>query len=148
MAHLKDDETARSAIAFLREAAKAFPFRLTHELTDNGSCFTPVFAKVCAEPGAAYRHTRRLDAYVQPPQTNGMVERFNGAWWRVQRTGGQRGAGHRHLVPCPARAAAPRLQRRLQRPPPARPRRQDARPGCQGTPPGATKARPPQTRNT
>src|SRR3954447_5885959 len=26
-------------IAFLREAAAAFPFRLTHVLTDNGSCF-------------------------------------------------------------------------------------------------------------
>jgi transposase len=75
---VKDDETERSAIAFLREAAKAFPFRLTHVLTDNGSCFTPAFAKVCAELGAEYRHTRRLDVYVQPPQTNGMVERFNG----------------------------------------------------------------------
>ncbi len=41
---VKDDETQRSAIAFLREAAAAFPFRLTHVLTDNGSCFTPAFA--------------------------------------------------------------------------------------------------------
>jgi len=70
---VKDDETERSAIAFLREAAKAFPFRLTHVLTDNGSCFTPTFAKVCAELGAEYRHTRPYS-----PQTNGMVERFNG----------------------------------------------------------------------
>jgi hypothetical protein len=36
------------------------------------------FAKVCAELGAEYRHTQPLDVYVQPPQTNGMVERFNG----------------------------------------------------------------------
>jgi hypothetical protein len=57
----------------LREAAKAFPFRLTHVLTDNGSCFTPAFAKLCAELGAEYRHTRPYS-----PQTNGMVERFNG----------------------------------------------------------------------
>jgi transposase InsO family protein len=70
---VKDDETERSAIAFLREAAVAFPFRLTHVLTDNGSCFTPAFAKVCAELGAQYRHTRP-----RTPQTNGMVERFNG----------------------------------------------------------------------
>jgi transposase InsO family protein len=70
---VKDDETERSAIAFLREAAAAFPFRLTHVLTDNGSCFTPRFAKVCAELGAEYRHTRP-----RSPQTNGMVERFNG----------------------------------------------------------------------
>ncbi len=57
----------------LREAAAAFPFRLTHVLTDNGSCFTAAFAKVCAELGAEYRHTKPYS-----PQTNGMVERFNG----------------------------------------------------------------------
>src|SRR3712207_4362302 len=70
---VKDDETERSAIAFLREAAAAFPFRLTHVLTDNGSCFTPRFARACAELGAEWRHTRP-----RSPQTNGMVERFNG----------------------------------------------------------------------
>jgi transposase InsO family protein len=70
---VKDDETEKSAIAFLREAAAAFPFRPTHVLTDNGSCFTPAFAKVCAELGAEYRHTKPYT-----PQTNGMVERFNG----------------------------------------------------------------------
>jgi transposase InsO family protein len=70
---VKDDETERSAIAFLREAAAAFPFRLTHVLTDNGSCFTPAFARACAELGAEYRHTRPYS-----PQTNGMAERFNG----------------------------------------------------------------------
>jgi transposase InsO family protein len=69
---VKDDETEQSAIAFLREAAAAFPFRLTHVLTDNGACFTPAFAKVCAELGAQYRHTRP-----RTPQTNGMVKRFN-----------------------------------------------------------------------
>ena len=74
MVHLavKDDETERSAIAFLREAVAGFPFRLTHVLTDNGSCFTPTFAKACAALGAQYRHTRP-----RTPQTNGMVERFN-----------------------------------------------------------------------
>jgi transposase len=46
---VKDDETEKSAISFLREAAAAFPFRLTHVLTDNGSCFTPAFARVCHE---------------------------------------------------------------------------------------------------
>ena len=70
---VKDDETEASAIAFLREAAAAFPFRLTHVLTDNGSCFTPAFAKTCAALGAQYRHTKP-----RSPQTNGMVERFNG----------------------------------------------------------------------
>src|ERR671920_1963136 len=70
---VKDDETEKSAIAFLREAAAAFPFRLTHVLTGNGSCFTPRFARACAELGAEYRHTKP-----RSPQTNGMVERFNG----------------------------------------------------------------------
>jgi Integrase core domain len=70
---VKEDETEKSAIAFLREAAAAFPFRLTPVLTDNGSCFTPAFAQACAKLGAKYRHTKPYT-----PQTNGMVERFNG----------------------------------------------------------------------
>src|SRR5690242_530749 len=70
---VKGDETEASAIAFLHEAAAAFPFRLTHVLTDNGSCFTPAFTKACAALGAQYRHTRP-----RTPQTNGLVERFNG----------------------------------------------------------------------
>jgi len=70
---VKDNETERSAIAFLHEAAAAFPFRMTHVLTDNGSCFIPAFAKACAALGAEYRHTRP-----RTPQTNGLVERFNG----------------------------------------------------------------------
>src|SRR5947209_19802294 len=70
---VKEDETEKSAIAFLREAAAAFPFRLTHVLTDNGSCFTPAFAQACAQLGAKYRHTKPYS-----PQTNGLVERFHG----------------------------------------------------------------------
>ena len=42
-------------------------------LTDSGSCFTPAFARTYAGLGARYRHTRP-----RTPQTNGMVERFNG----------------------------------------------------------------------
>jgi transposase InsO family protein len=70
---VKDDKTEKSAIAFLREAAAALPFRFIHVLTDNGSCFTPAFARACTELRAEYRHTRP-----RTPQTNGMVERFNG----------------------------------------------------------------------
>ncbi len=70
---VKDDETERSAIAVLREAAAAFPFQLTHVLTDNGSCFTPAFAKICATLGAQCRHARP-----RTPQTKGMVERLDG----------------------------------------------------------------------
>lgn len=69
----EDDETEKSAIAFPREAAAAFPFRLTHVLTDNGGCFTPAFAKACKGLGAQCRHTKP-----RTPQMNGMIERFNG----------------------------------------------------------------------
>jgi transposase InsO family protein len=69
---VKDNMTTNSAASFLREAAAAFPLRIIHVLTDNGSCFPPIFEKACAELGAEYRHTRPYT-----PQTNGMVERFN-----------------------------------------------------------------------
>jgi hypothetical protein len=36
---VKDDETTASAVAFLKEAVRAFPFQVTHVLTDRGSCF-------------------------------------------------------------------------------------------------------------
>jgi transposase InsO family protein len=75
---VKDDETEASATAFLREALAAFPFRVTHVLTDRGSCFTADgFEKLCRELGVEHRKTRPYT-----PRTNGMVERFNG---RVQR---------------------------------------------------------------
>jgi transposase len=38
---VKDDETERSAVAFLKEAVQAFPFQVTHVLTDRGSCLQP-----------------------------------------------------------------------------------------------------------
>ncbi len=60
-------------IRFLREAATAFPFRLTHVLTDNKSCFTPAFARACAALGAEHRRIRP-----RTPQTTAMVERCNG----------------------------------------------------------------------
>ena len=37
---VKDDETDRLAVAFLKEAVQAFPFQVTHPLTDRGSCLT------------------------------------------------------------------------------------------------------------
>lgn len=49
---VKEDETEKSALALLQEEAAAFPFPLTPVLADNGSCFTPAFAKACAELGA------------------------------------------------------------------------------------------------
>ena len=75
---VKDDETEASAVAFLNEALAAFPFRVTHVLTDRGSCFTAEgFEKACRRHGVEHRKTRPYT-----PRTNGMAERFNG---RVQR---------------------------------------------------------------
>src|SRR3954468_2201332 len=75
---VKDDETEASARAFLEEALAAFPFRVTHVLTDRGSCFTAEgFERACRRLGVEHRKTRPYT-----PRTNGMAERFNG---RVQR---------------------------------------------------------------
>ncbi|UEM06912.1 IS481 family transposase (plasmid) [Skermanella rosea] len=76
MVHLavKDEETEACATAFLREAAAAFPFKVTHVLTDRGSCFTADgFEAACRKLGIDHRKTKPYT-----PQTNGMVERFNG----------------------------------------------------------------------
>jgi transposase InsO family protein len=88
---VKDDETEASAKAFLEEALAAFPFRVTHLLTDRGSCFTAEgFERRCRELGVEHRKTRPYT-----PRTNGMAERFNG---RVQREVlGITVAGHRDL---------------------------------------------------
>ncbi len=88
---VKDDETEASARSFLEEALAAFPFRVTHVLTDRGSCFTAEgFEKLCRELGVEHRKTRPYT-----PRTNGMAERFNG---RVQREVlGVTVAGHRDL---------------------------------------------------
>jgi len=88
---VQDDETEASATAFLKEALAAFPFQVTHLLTDRGSCFTADrFEDVCRELGVEHRKTRPYT-----PKTNGMVERFNG---RVQREVlGITVAGHRDL---------------------------------------------------
>jgi transposase InsO family protein len=69
-----DTENAANAITFLNAARKAFPFRITHVLTDRGSCFTADdFERTCAEIKVSHRKTKPYT-----PQTNGMVERFNG----------------------------------------------------------------------
>ena len=75
---VKDEETEASARAFLEEALAAFPFRVTHVLTDRGSCFAAEgFERLCRDLEVEHRKTRPYT-----PRTNGMAERFNG---RVQR---------------------------------------------------------------
>jgi len=84
---LTSDKTALSARAFLNALAKAAPFRIQKLLTDNGTEFTDrlfgsraraptgqhEFDRLCAQLGIEHRLTPP-----RHPQTNGMVERFNG----------------------------------------------------------------------
>ena len=84
---LKTDKSAASANAFLTALHKACPIRITRILTDNGTEFTDrlhgrrqrdasgghAFDQRCAALGIEHRLTG-----IRQPQTNGMVERFNG----------------------------------------------------------------------
>lgn len=80
-------KTAANARRFLRELHRACPIRIAKILTDNGKEFTDrlfasrarapsgthEFDQLCAELGIEHRLTPP-----KSPQTNGMVERFNG----------------------------------------------------------------------
>lgn len=83
---IKPRKTASAAQSFLKALHKAAPFRIHRLLTDNGSEFTDrlfnktgapsgdhEFDQLCADLGIEHRLTRP-----RTPQTNGMVERFNG----------------------------------------------------------------------
>ena len=84
---IKPTKTAASARTFLTSLHKACPIKITKILTDNGKEFTDrLFASrervasgqhefdlLCAALGIEHRLTKP-----RSPQTNGMVERFNG----------------------------------------------------------------------
>lgn len=84
---IKPNKTAASARAFLKALHKACPIKITKLLTDNGKEFTDrlfgskdrqptgehEFDQLCDALGIEHRLTRP-----RTPQTNGMVERFNG----------------------------------------------------------------------
>ena len=88
-------KTATNAQRFLRALTQAAPFRLQTLLTDNGKEFTDrfitsgertptgkhAFDQLCTEWGIEHRLTRP-----KHPQTNGMVERFNGRIAEILRT--------------------------------------------------------------
>jgi len=84
---VKADKTAKSASAFLKALHKACPINICKLLTDNGKEFTDrLFASRTREPSGEHEFDKLCQALeiehrlTQPkhPQTNGMVERFNG----------------------------------------------------------------------
>lgn len=84
--HIYGDMSEASSVDFLRRLKQASPIKIAKILTDNGSQFTDrftakdkrpsgqhVFDKTCTGMGIEHRL-----APPRHPQTNGMVERFNG----------------------------------------------------------------------
>lgn len=82
-----EDKSATSASAFLKRLIEKAPFTITRILTDNGKEFTDrfcatgerqptgthAFDRVCTANHIGHRLTKP-----RTPQTNGMIERFNG----------------------------------------------------------------------
>ena len=84
---IHEDKSATSASGFLKRLIDTAPFTITKVLTDNGKEFTDrfcatgqrqptgthVFDQVCTDNRIEHRLTKP-----RTPQTNGMIERFNG----------------------------------------------------------------------
>ena len=92
---IKSHRTAAAARSFLNALAKAAPFKIRTLLTDNGTEFTDrLFGGRARAPSGAHEFDRLCQALgiehrlTRPkhPQTNGMVERFNGRLEQVLRT--------------------------------------------------------------
>jgi len=82
-----DDKSATSAAHFVQEVVKKSPFTISKILTDNGKEFTDRYtAKGEREPTGEHIFDKACKTYAiehrltkpRHPQTNGMVERFNG----------------------------------------------------------------------
>ena len=84
--HIYNDQSEKRCVDFLRRLKLASPIKIIKLLTDNGSQFTDRFTArdkkrtdkhafdiACTELAIEHRLSPP-----RPPQTNGMVERFNG----------------------------------------------------------------------
>jgi transposase InsO family protein len=84
--HIYPDQTELSATDFLKKVESACPFKIKTILTDNGTQFTDRFTSKNKEPSGNHSFDKTcveaaIDHRLIPPrhpQTNGMVERFNG----------------------------------------------------------------------
>jgi transposase InsO family protein len=80
------DQTQASSVDFLHRVHQAASFKITKILTDNGTQFTDRFTSKDRKPTGAHVFDKQCQALdiehrlIKPrhPQTNGMVERFNG----------------------------------------------------------------------
>ena len=72
---IKPDETADSAVAFLKAAVgyyKSLGIKVDRVMTDNGSCYrSKAFARACKKLGLTHIRTKPYT-----PKTNGKAERF------------------------------------------------------------------------
>jgi len=81
-----DDQSEVSSTDFLRRLKQAAAFKITKILTDNGSQFTDRFTSKDKTPTGRHAFDQHCQAQgiehrlapLRHPQTNGMVERFNG----------------------------------------------------------------------
>jgi len=84
--HIYADQTEVSSCDFLWRLYQAAPMKITKLLTDNGSQFTDRFTGRTKKPSGQHAFDKRcaglgIEHRLAPPrhpQTNGMVERFNG----------------------------------------------------------------------
>ncbi|MFG6417387.1 DDE-type integrase/transposase/recombinase, partial [Roseateles sp. DC23W] len=80
------DQSEASSVDFLERLHEAAPMKIAKVLTDNGSQFTDRFTSKAREPSGKHHFDVRCKALgiehrlcpPRHPQTNGLVERFNG----------------------------------------------------------------------
>lgn len=80
------DQSEASSVDFLERLHEAAPMKITQALSDKGSQFTDRFTSKAREPSGQHHVDVRCKALgierrlcpPRHPQTNGMVERFNG----------------------------------------------------------------------